>query len=154
MGAAWAWVIRAAIKIRNPQEALGEFVLMREKVFPMQYTHWVRVLHTSLMLGSRGIQVEAGCLLDLFFFPERNFFFFLWAGALQLVVVPFFIFGLGGSFEQLLTGLGGFVLLECGSLLCTPFFTGDLGTGVGWAAFVMLTSGLVAVCVELDSGLS
>ena len=117
----------------------------------MQYTHWVRVLPISLVLGSRGIQVEAGCFLDLFFSPERNFFFFLWARARDVVflVIP----GLGRVCEPQLTRSGEFVLLECGSKLCTSFLTWNLGTGVGWATLGMFTSGLVAVIAKLDKGL-
>ena len=117
----------------------------------MRYTHWVKVLHISLMLGSRGIQVEAGCFLDLFFSPERNFFFFLWARARDVVflVIP----GLGRVCEPQLTRSGEFVLLECGSKLCTPSLTWNLGTGVGWATLGMFTSGLVAVIAKLDKGL-
>ena len=39
LGAACVWVINAAIRIRNPQEALGDFVLMWEKTLTMRYTH-------------------------------------------------------------------------------------------------------------------
>ena len=66
---------------------------MKEKVFMTQCIHWARVLPISLELGSRGIQVEAGGFLDLFFPPE-SFFFFLWARTRDVVFLA--ISGLGG----------------------------------------------------------
>ena len=69
LGAACDWVIRAAIRIRNPHEALGDFAAMLERMSLMQYIHWVRVSRISLMLGKSGDWVRVRGLLDFILFP-------------------------------------------------------------------------------------
>ena len=76
MGAACDWVIRAAIRIRNPHDALGDFAAILERTSLMQLIHWVRVSYISLMLGEGGTRVGVGGLLDFLFLPVLSFFFF------------------------------------------------------------------------------
>ena len=69
LGAACDWVIRAAIRIRNPHEALGDLTVMLERMFPMQLVHWVMVSYISLVLGKGKIWVVEGGLLDFILLP-------------------------------------------------------------------------------------
>ena len=76
LGAACDWVIRAAIRIRNPHDALGDLGVMLEKASLMLLIHWAKVSYISLMLGRGVTRVEAGGLLGFLFPPMMSLFFF------------------------------------------------------------------------------
>ena len=57
LGAACDWVTRAAIRIRNPHDALGDVML--DKTSLMLLIHWAKVPYISLMLGRGVTRVEA-----------------------------------------------------------------------------------------------
>ena len=60
LGAACDWVIRAAIRIRNPHDALGDFDAMLERTSLILLIHWAKVSYISLMLGRGVNRVEVG----------------------------------------------------------------------------------------------
>ena len=76
LGAACDWVIRAAIRIRNPHDALGDLDVMLEKTSLMLLIHLAKVSYISLMLGRGETWVGVGDLLDFLFLPALSLLFF------------------------------------------------------------------------------
>ena len=76
LGAACDWVIRAAIRIRNPHDALGDLDVMLEKTSRMLLIHWAKAPYIFLTPGMGVARVEAGGFLGFLFTPTLNFFFF------------------------------------------------------------------------------
>ena len=78
LGAAWAWVIRAASRMRKPQRRLGEVVVMLVRTSLMLLIQWADLLGFLLALGGGVRWAEVVDFLDLIFLLTLSPLFFPW----------------------------------------------------------------------------